>query len=172
MIASDQRGPGVKAKSAAVEADAGAAEVVDAVFEQRCRSVRLGAGGDGGSSVESQLVATALPPSSNGCDAGGDAHRGGITMRGRAVVLAAAIVMAPLGAQAADLVVWWQKDWYGQEDEAVREIIAAFEQDSGKQVDVTFHEQAELPDKIVAAFEAGQSPDFAFGDLLPNYVGT
>jgi multiple sugar transport system substrate-binding protein len=93
-------------------------------------------------------------------------------MRGRAVVLAAAIVMAPLGAWGADLVVWWQKGWYGQEDEAVREIIAAFEQDSGKQVDVTFHEQAELPDKIVAAFEAGQSPDFAFGDLLPNYVGT
>ena len=28
------------------------------------------------------------------------------------VVLAAALVMAPLGAQAADLVVWWEKGYY------------------------------------------------------------
>ena len=37
-------------------------------------------------------------------------------MRARAVVLAAAIVLAPLGANAADLVVWWQKGAYAQED--------------------------------------------------------
>jgi multiple sugar transport system substrate-binding protein len=58
-------------------------------------------------------------------------------MRGRAVVLAAAIVIAPLGAQAADLVVWWEKGYYPQEDDAVREIIAAFEQDTG-QVELVF----------------------------------
>jgi multiple sugar transport system substrate-binding protein len=93
-------------------------------------------------------------------------------MHKQVIVLAAALAIAPVGARAADLVVWWQKGWYGQEDEALREIIAAFEQESGKQVDVTFYEQAELPDKIVAAFEVGQPPDFAFGDLLPNYVGS
>jgi hypothetical protein len=42
-------------------------------------------------------------------------------MRGRAVVLAAAIAMAPLGARAADLVVWWEKGQYDEEDQAVRE---------------------------------------------------
>ena len=47
-------------------------------------------------------------------------------MRARAVVLAVAIAMAPLGARAADLVVWWDKGYYAEEDEAVREIIAAF----------------------------------------------
>ena len=57
-------------------------------------------------------------------------------MRARAVVLAVAIVLAPLGAQAADLVVWWDKGFYAQEDAAVREIIAAFEQESGKQVEL------------------------------------
>ena len=31
--------------------------------------------------------------------------------------------MAPLGAQGADLVVWWEKGFYPQEDEAVAEII-------------------------------------------------
>ena len=62
-------------------------------------------------------------------------------MRARAVVLAAALVLAPLGAEAADLVVWWEQGFYAQEDEAVREIIAAFEQDTGKHVEVAFHPQ-------------------------------
>jgi hypothetical protein len=43
---------------------------------------------------------------------------GGTTMRARAVVLAVAIVLAPLGARAADLVVWWEKGFSPQEDEA------------------------------------------------------
>ena len=60
-------------------------------------------------------------------------------MRARAVVLAVALVLAPLGAKAADLVVWWDKGFYAQEDEALREIIAAFEQRSGKQVELVLH---------------------------------
>ena len=79
------------------------------------------------------------------------------------LVVALALVLAPLGARAADLVVWWEKGFYPQEDDAVREIIAAFEQGSGKRVDLTFHEELEQPAKIVAALEAGQPPDFAFG---------
>jgi ABC-type glycerol-3-phosphate transport system substrate-binding protein len=69
------------------------------------------------------------------------ADRGGHIMRRQAIMLAAAFAMAPLGAQAADLVVWWQKGSYAQEDEAVAEIIAAFEQDSGKQIDLVLHDQ-------------------------------
>ena len=60
-------------------------------------------------------------------------------MRTRAVVLAATLVMAPLGARAADLVVWWEEGYYAQEDAALREIIAAFEQESGKQVELVFY---------------------------------
>jgi hypothetical protein len=33
--------------------------------------------------------------------------------------------MAPLGAKAADLVVWWEKGYYDQEDEAIREFNEA-----------------------------------------------
>ena len=84
-------------------------------------------------------------------------------MRKQAVLVALALVLAPLGAQAADLVVWWEKGYYAEEDEAVKEIIAAFEQDSGKQVELVFHEQDDLPDKVAAALAAGQPPDFAFG---------
>jgi multiple sugar transport system substrate-binding protein len=84
-------------------------------------------------------------------------------MRTPVIVLAAAVLMTPPGAQAADLVVWWEKGYYPQEDQAVREIVAAFEQKSGKQVELALYPDTELPDRIEAALEAGQPPDFAFG---------
>jgi multiple sugar transport system substrate-binding protein len=90
-------------------------------------------------------------------------------MRSRSVLLAAAVVLAPLGAKAADLSVWWEKGFYAQEDDAVRETIAAFEQDTGKRVELVFHGYEEMPQKIVAALQAGKPPDFAFGILLYLY---
>ena len=84
-------------------------------------------------------------------------------MRKEAIVLIAALAMAPLGAQAADLVVWWEKGQDAEEDAAVREIIAAFEQDSGKQVELVLGPQEELVADLVAALEAGRpTPDFVF----------
>jgi multiple sugar transport system substrate-binding protein len=84
-------------------------------------------------------------------------------MRARAVVLAVAIVLAPFGAQAADLVVWWEKRQAAKEDDAVREIVAAFEQGSGKQVELILGPQEQLVADLVAALEAGRSPpDFVF----------
>jgi multiple sugar transport system substrate-binding protein len=71
--------------------------------------------------------------------------------------------MAPLGAQAADLVVWWEEGQATEEDAAIREIIAAFEQDSGKQVELVLGPQEELEGDLVAAIEAGRpTPDFIF----------
>ena len=79
-------------------------------------------------------------------------------MRMPATVLAAALVAAPLNVQAADLVVWWEKGYYAQEDKAIRETIAAFEQDTGKPVELVFQQQEEMQQKILAALEAGQPP--------------
>jgi multiple sugar transport system substrate-binding protein len=79
-----------------------------------------------------------------------------------ALVLAA-LICAPLGAKAADLVVWWQKGFYAQEDEAVREIVAAFEQQTGKQVELVQPTLEELFDMPWAALAAGEPPDFLFG---------
>jgi multiple sugar transport system substrate-binding protein len=85
-------------------------------------------------------------------------------------VLAAMLMMAPVGAQAADLVVWWEEGFYPQEDKAVRETIAAFETE-GKHVELVFYPQAELPEKIEAALAAGQPPDFAFGTFIRRHTG-
>jgi multiple sugar transport system substrate-binding protein len=85
-------------------------------------------------------------------------------------VACAALIVPSLSARAADLVVWWQKGFYAQEDAALKEIIAAFEQETGKQVEVSFHVESELPAKIAAALEAEQPPDLAFGFTLDVYI--
>ena len=91
-------------------------------------------------------------------------------MRSSAVVLAVAIVLAPLGATAADLVVWWEKGFYPQEDDALKEVVAAFEQETSKRVELVLLQGVDLPEKLVAALEAGQAPDLAYGLELPYYV--
>jgi len=81
----------------------------------------------------------------------------------RVVILAAALVLAPPLAQAADLVVWWEKGASPEEDEAVAEIVAAFEAQTGKDVELVLGPQEELASALVAAFKAGHgSPDFYF----------
>jgi multiple sugar transport system substrate-binding protein len=92
-------------------------------------------------------------------------------MHAHTVLVALVLILAPLGGRAADLVVWWEKGYYDQEDEAVREIIAAFEQESGKRVELVQPTLDELPGKLKAVLEAGQPPDFAFGVLLQDYSG-
>jgi multiple sugar transport system substrate-binding protein len=88
-------------------------------------------------------------------------------MRSRSVLLVAALVLASFSAKPADLVVWWDKPWYAEEEDALREVVAAFEQETGKQVEVAFYPVEELPAKIVAALDAGQPPDLAYGlDML------
>jgi multiple sugar transport system substrate-binding protein len=92
-------------------------------------------------------------------------------MRIGAFVLTVAFVLTPLGAQAADLVVWWDEAYYPKEREAVEEIVAAFKQETGKQVERVFHPDSEHGEAIAAALDAGQPPDFAHGLLLDSYVG-
>jgi multiple sugar transport system substrate-binding protein len=91
-------------------------------------------------------------------------------IRIRAVVLAGALLLAPFGAHAADLVVWWDKGFYTQEDEALRDVIATFERESGKQVDLVLLGLTEFADKLPAAIAAGQPPDIAFGVAIDDQI--
>jgi multiple sugar transport system substrate-binding protein len=91
-------------------------------------------------------------------------------MRTQMIILAATLLIAPLGARAADLVVWWEEGFNAEEDEAVRAIVAAFEEESGKKVGLTFYEELELPAKIAAALKDGRPPDFAFGLEFLYYI--
>jgi multiple sugar transport system substrate-binding protein len=91
-------------------------------------------------------------------------------MLSAAVVLAIAFAFMPFGARAAGLVVWWDKPYYAQEEEALHETIAAFEQKTGKQVELVLIPLDDFPGKVEAALASGQPPDFAFGVLLGDYV--
>ena len=91
-------------------------------------------------------------------------------MRSRAISLAMMLMMAPPGAKAADLVVWWDEGYYAEEVAAIKEVVAAFEHQTGKQVDLALRPMEELPDEIRAALESGRPPDFAFGFWLDGYA--
>ena len=69
-------------------------------------------------------------------------------MYAHAVLVTLALILAPLGAKAADLVVWWDEGYHAEEHDPVREIVAAFEQKTGKQVELVFHSEAEHPEAI------------------------
>src|SRR4051794_15314844 len=90
-------------------------------------------------------------------------------MRVRAILLAVTLALAPLDVRAADLVVWWEKGWNPEEDQAVREIVTAFQQKTGKQIDLAVRSLEHLVASTVAAVEAGHPPDFVFGLLVQDY---
>jgi ABC-type glycerol-3-phosphate transport system substrate-binding protein len=91
-------------------------------------------------------------------------------MRAHAVLFALALILTPIGVKAADLMVWWDEGFYPEEAKAVREIVGAFEQETGKQVEVRFHPEGEHADAIEAALGAGQPPDFAFGIAISSFI--
>jgi multiple sugar transport system substrate-binding protein len=80
-------------------------------------------------------------------------------MRVRAIFLAAVIALVPLGGRAADLVVWWEKGFYPEEDRAVTELVAAFEHKLGKDVQLVLQPQEGIPTEVEAALAAGRPPD-------------
>jgi hypothetical protein len=87
----------------------------------------------------------------------------GDNMCSRIAVLAAMLAVAPLGAKAADLVVWWEMGSNPEEDAAVREIIAAFERETGKQVDLEQRRKATSRPRPLPSSPTGKTPDFLFG---------
>jgi multiple sugar transport system substrate-binding protein len=86
------------------------------------------------------------------------------------LLAASALLLAPLGVRAADLVIWWDKPFYAQEDDALREVIAAFEQKNGKQVELVLHELSEFEEKLPAAIDAGRPPDIAWGVAVDGHI--
>jgi multiple sugar transport system substrate-binding protein len=78
----------------------------------------------------------------------------------------AALMIPSLSAEAADLVVWWEKGFYPQADEAVAEIVAAFEQETGKQVELVQPAQDQIVKRAASALQAGAPPDFLFSSVI------
>ncbi len=89
---------------------------------------------------------------------------------------ACALLMAVSGAvQAAGqtVTVWWNQGFYPAEDQAMRDMVAAWEKQSGNKIDLTFYNGSDMPAKIISSITTGEVPDLAYVDngdflLLPQ----
>src|SRR3954453_2232738 len=76
---------------------------------------------------------------------------------------------APAAAQET-LVVYWTKGFYPQEDKALDEMVAKFQQKTGVKVELSRYSPQESVPKAVAALDAGSPPDVAYGDVFDFQV--
>ncbi len=87
-------------------------------------------------------------------------------MRSRTGVLAAILATAPLGARAADLVLWWDEGFYAEEAEAIRRSLPP-SAELGKQVELgTLMPEIELPTGSRLRSKSGRPP------TLPTACGS
>jgi len=85
-----------------------------------------------------------------------------------AFALAAAFA-APAAAQET-LVVYWTKGFYPQEDKALDDMIAKFQQKTGVKIELSRYSPQESVPKAVAALDSGTPPDVAYGDVFDFQV--
>jgi hypothetical protein len=57
-------------------------------------------------------------------------------MRSRAIALAGALLLAPLVAKAADLVVWWRRAGIPRRTRRDAELYAAFQDQTGTRIEL------------------------------------
>jgi ABC-type glycerol-3-phosphate transport system substrate-binding protein len=69
------------------------------------------------------------------------------------VAAACVFLNAPGSLRAADLTIWWDEGYYPEEDSAIEAVIAEFEQKTGKDVELAFYPQEELPVEVESALK-------------------
>jgi multiple sugar transport system substrate-binding protein len=95
-------------------------------------------------------------------------------------LLAAGVSTLPLltscgssGAAGSDaLVVWWNQGFYPAEDKAVMEVGRAWEQQSGKRLDLQFYGTQDIAQKEQSAVAARNTPDVLFAEkgMTPKHA--
>ena len=80
------------------------------------------------------------------------------------------LAVAPAAAQEK-LVVWWNKSFVPQQDEAFKEVVQKWEKKTGKQVDLSFFALPDHPAKMLAAFDSKIVPDVDFGQIVNVQTG-
>lgn len=92
-------------------------------------------------------------------------------------LLAASLVTGagPAAAAGQTITVWWNQGFYPAEDQAMRDMVAAWEKQSGNKVDLTLYNGSDMPTKVISALTTGEVPDLVYVDngdflLLPQAV--
>ncbi len=94
------------------------------------------------------------------------------TWMGGAVAAAVMLAMAPAQAQTQEtLTVWWGKGFYKAEDDALFAAIKKFEaKNKNVKIELSLYAPQEMIPKSVAALDAGNPPDVAYGDVYDFQV--
>jgi multiple sugar transport system substrate-binding protein len=84
----------------------------------------------------------------------------------RGLLAATFLSASAAAAGAADLVIWWNKSYYPEEDAQFDKIVAEFEKSSGKDVEYTYYTNEDVPRKVLAALTANDPPDLSYAFLF------
>jgi multiple sugar transport system substrate-binding protein len=93
---------------------------------------------------------------------------------GLSALTTACTVKAPIHTQtrpgpvSQGLTIWWTKGLLLAEDEAIRTIVQRWKAQTGVEVNLSFHKQDDILQKLARAAQAGNSPDILYaykGDL-------
>lgn len=76
------------------------------------------------------------------------------------------IFMGEMVLAQDEVVIWWNKSYYPEEDKKLEEVVAAWEKQAGKKVELNFLTTEDIPKKLIAAIDAKNPPDIAFGHVL------
>ena len=66
-----------------------------------------------------------------------------------------ALLAAPAPTLAADLKIDWEQGFYPEEDQAITAVVAAYQQRTGKTVELNLYPEDDFAAKIVAKIDAG-----------------
>lgn len=89
-----------------------------------------------------------------------------MTRLARTALAATFLTAVSTQAFAQDLTIWWNKSYYPEEDEQFDKTVAAFEAESGLDVEYVYYTNEDVPRKVLAALTAGDPPDLAYGFLF------
>jgi multiple sugar transport system substrate-binding protein len=88
-----------------------------------------------------------------------------------AACMTTAILVSGHAAAQEKLTVWWGKGFYKAEDDALFAAIKKFEAKNPKiKIDLSLYAPQEMIPKSVAAMDAGNPPDVAYGDVYDFQV--
>jgi multiple sugar transport system substrate-binding protein len=73
--------------------------------------------------------------------------------------------IAQTWAQSPRLVVWWNKGFFPEEDEALRRVVASWERRTGTRVELSFFGTHDIMPRVLSAVEARRPPDVAFAHI-------
>ena len=69
------------------------------------------------------------------------------------------------------LTIWWSRGYYAQEDEAIEEVIAAWQSQTGKKVNFSLISEDDILKNTTNALKAGNPPDILFAHCTERTLG-